>query len=502
MIDRPPNLEAGYEFRPPERDRKPQEECGVFGIYVPEAAHIANDVALGLMALQHRGEDAAGIAYSTNFGIEVLPAEGKVETAFSETTIRSIPETTIACGHVRYATSKGASHSRERNMLATQPIYKSKYEHEFAISMNGHLQLAPRIASEHGYNYNDYASDTDFLAQFMADRAVELGDIEKAVVDTMRTFKDNAFSLCIMTEDKLIAVRDPRGFRPLNIGELPSGGYVVASELSALDIIGANNYRSVEAGEMIVIDKNGKHSENLFEEHMGKLCVFEYIYTSRPDNELEGTSVYEARIRMGEELAKLYPIEADIVMGVPESGIIAAQGYHAASGIPLKDGFVKNRYVGRTFIQPSQALRESGVRTKLNPLRRNIQDQRLIVLDDSVIRGTTSRKAVRSLREAGAKEVHLLITSPPYEWPCYWGMDTDNPDELIARYKTVEEMAAYLEVDSLGFLPMDQLRTAIGEKAGKRICDFCFTGNQPTEVVVELGQPRKKNGLFFKRSHS
>jgi amidophosphoribosyltransferase len=383
----------------------------------------------------------------------------------------------LAIGHTRYSTT-GSSTWRN-----AQPVYRSVGEVQFALAHNGNLVNTAALAEEAGMLPGTVASDSDLVAELLA-RDIDSSDIERALLEHLPRFK-GAFSFVLIDESRLIGVRDPNGFRPLCLGKLDVG-WVLASESPALDTIGAHFVREIEPGEMVVIDGDGCRSYHPFGDAIEpRLCVFEFVYFARPDSRLYGQSVHKARQRMGEQLAEQAPVEADLVIPVPESGVPAAQGFARASGIPYGDGFVKNRYIGRTFIAPSQALRAKAVQMKLNPLRENVLGQRLVVVDDSIVRGTTSREMVRMLREAGAAEVHLRIMSPPYRWPCFFGMDTGDRGELLAANMTIGEIQDFLGVDSLAYLTIDRLLEATGAvNAG--FCSACLTGDYPVDVPIDL----------------
>ncbi len=481
-------------------DRRIGCECGVFGVYAPGQA--AGPVTyFGLYALQHRGQESAGIAVSDGETVTVLKDMGLVTQAFDQQTIAPL-EGHLAIGHVRYSTT-GTSNWRN-----AQPIYRSMGDAGFALAHNGNLTNTTELADELGMlpgmveepSHGDSTSDSDLMAELLtreysAEPRSDGRDLETAV-STILPKLEGAFSLVLMDEAHLIAVRDPRGFRPLVLGRLESG-WVVASETSALDIVGAHFVREVEPGEMVTVDATGMRSIRYAEAHP-RLCVFEFVYLARPDSMLFGQNVHAARQRMGEELARQAPVEADMVMPVPESGVPAAQGFARVSGIPYGDGFVKNRYVGRTFIEPTQQLRGEAVRLKLNPLVENVKDKRVVVVDDSIVRGTTSRKIVQMLREAGATEVHMRISSPPYRWPCFYGLDTGRPSELLAADMEVGEIREYVGSDSLAYLELDRLITATGGSP-ESFCTACMSGEYPTnlpaseaeglEGAVEVAEP-------------
>jgi amidophosphoribosyltransferase len=477
----PPDADALVD---PEDDT-PKEACGVFGVYAP-GQPVAHLTYLGLYALQHRGQESAGMAVSDGETILIDKDMGLVSNVFNDRRLAALTGH-VACGHTRYSTT-GSSTWRN-----AQPVYRSVNDVQFALAHNGNLTNTALLAEEAGMLPGTVASDSDLVAELLAREVTDLADgertdgrdLEDALLSVLPRF-EGAFSFVLMDEGHLIGIRDPNGFRPLCLGKLDSG-WVLASESPALDTIGAHFVREIEPGEMVVIDALGCRSYHPFPEERvdPRLCVFEFVYFARPDARLYNQSVHIARQRMGEQLAEQAPCDADLVVPVPESGIPAAQGYARASGIPYGDGFVKNRYIGRTFIAPSQELRANAVRMKLNPLRENVQGKRLVVVDDSIVRGTTSRAMVKMLREAGAAEVHLRIMSPPYKWPCFFGMDTGERSELLAANLTVGQIQEYLGVDSLAYLTIDRLMEATGAvNAG--FCSACLTGEYP--VAVELSQ--------------
>jgi amidophosphoribosyltransferase len=467
-------------------DDTPKEACGVFGVYAPGQA-VAHLTYLGLYALQHRGQESAGMAVSDGEAITVVKDMGLVSNVFDERTLATLTGH-LAVGHNRYSTT-GSNTWRN-----AQPVYRDVAAHTFALGHNGNLTNTEDLATEAGMLPGTVSSDSDLVAELLA---TELGRhpeassdgraLERALLVVLPTL-EGAFSMVLMDEGHIVGVRDPNGFRPLCLGKLDKG-WVLASESPALDVVGAHFVREVEPGEMIIIDANGYRSVSVFpaEQIDPKLCVFEFVYFARPDSTLYGQSVHAARVRMGEQLAEQAPVDADLVMGVPESGMPAAEGYARRSGIPYGQGLVKNRYIGRTFIAPNQEMRALGVRMKLNPLRDNIAGKRLVVLDDSIVRGTTSRALVSMLREAGAAEVHLRVSSPPYRWPCYYGMDTGERGELIAANMSVDEIRAYLNVDTLAYLSIDRLIAATGA-VGAGFCDACLTGSYPVAIPMGLGK--------------
>jgi amidophosphoribosyltransferase len=498
-----------------------REACGVFAVHAPGQS-VAHLTYLGLFALQHRGQEAAGMAVSDGEQLTVVKDQGLVASVFDDRTLAGLVGH-LAIGHCRYSTT-GSSTWRN-----AQPAYRSVGEQMFALGHNGNLVNTEALAKEAGMLEGTVTSDSDLVAELIAAElathiesdpevaalaAVDAGRrspgpdtrdgsggddrsapppaaLEQAVAAVMPRL-EGAFSFVVMDETRAIGVRDPHGFRPLCLGRLEAGeaaqaGWVMASETPALDIVGAEFVRELEPGEMVVVDDDGIRSLHPFGDEAvdPHLCLFEFVYFARPDSRLYGQSVHQARIRMGEELAEHAPVEADMVMGVPESGVPAAEGFARASGIPFGQGLVKNRYVGRSFIAPNQEMRARAVRLKLNPLRENVTGKRLVVVDDTIVRGTTQRQLVRMLREAGATEVHLRITAPPVAWSCFYGIDTGDRTELIAHNLDVGAIGEYLEVDSLAYLSLDRLVTATGAP-GAGFCDACFTGSYPVEVPLTL----------------
>ena len=461
---------------------KPREACGVFGVLAPGGA-VAHQTYLGLYALQHRGQESAGIAVSDGSNVTVVKDMGLVSSAFDDRILAAL-EGAIAIGHTRYSTTGSSS------WRASQPFYRDVGDLEFALAHNGNLVNTAELAAETGMLDGTVTSDSDLVAELVAlelasDDAPEGNELPWALKRVLPRLK-GGFSFVAMDRHHLVGARGPEGFWPLCLGRLDNG-WVVASESPALDTVGAHFVREIAPGEMVVINRAGWTSEHPFDNPDPKLCVFEFVYFSRPDTVLYGRNVHAARQRMGEQLADQAPVKADLVMPVPESGIPAAQGFARASGIPYRDGLVKNRYIGRTFIAPSQEMRALGVKMKLNPIRHNIEGQRLIVVDDSIVRGTTTRAIVEMLRAAGAAEVHLRISSPPYRWPCFYGMDTGTQAELLAANLTVDEIREYLGVDSIGYLELDRLIDATGA-AGAGFCTACLDGKYPVEIPAEIGR--------------
>jgi amidophosphoribosyltransferase len=461
--------------------------CGVFGVYAP-GQDVAHLTYLGLYALQHRGQESAGIAVSDGEFITVSKDMGLVNQVFDERRIAPL-DGHLAIGHVRYSTTGSSSW---RN---AQPVYRSVGDAGFALGHNGNLTNTLELSDQLGMlpglvpgeadvgldSTTDSALVAELIAQeYDAHQRSDGRDLEQALRQVLPRLA-GGFSFVMMDEAHLIGVRDPHGFWPLVLGRV-EGGWVLASETAALDIVGAHFVREVEPGEMITIDASGMHTQR-FADADPKLCLFEFVYFARPDTNLYGRSVHAARQRMGEELARQAPVDADMVMQVPDSGGPAAQGYARASGIPYGDGLVKNRYVGRTFIQPSQKQRGQGVRLKLNPLPENIRGKKLVVVDDSIVRGTTTRQVVQMLREAGAAEVHFRVSSPPYKWPCFYGMDTGSRSDLLAADMSVGEIRDFLGVDSLAYLELDRLTAATGTSADA-FCTACLSGHYPVPVPL------------------
>jgi amidophosphoribosyltransferase len=474
-------------------DDTPKEACGVFGIYAPGRT-VAHLVYAGLYALQHRGQESAGMAVGDGEQLFVVKDMGLVSNVFDQRTLAPLTGH-LAIGHVRYSTT-GSSH-----WGASQPVYKSVGDAEFALGHNGNLTNTPTLADEAGVLAGTITSDSQLVAELLAEELSSDAhqsrsdgrELEAALVNVLPRL-EGAFSLVLMDTGRLVGVRDPNGFRPLCLGRLDNG-WVLASETPALDIVGAHFVRELEPGEMVVIDATGCRSFHPFPTGRldPRLCLFEFVYFARPDSTLYGQNVHAARQRMGEQLADQAPANADMVMGVPESGLPAAEGFARATGIAYGQGLVKNRYIGRTFIAPSQDMRSSGVRLKLNPIRDNIAGKRLVVVDDSIVRGTTTREMVRMLREAGATEVHLRISSPPYKWPCFYGMDTGTRGELLAANMEVGEIKDYLGVDSLAYLDLDRLVAATGAPAAG-FCTACLTGQYPVDVPASLSKGVLESG--------
>ncbi len=456
------------------RPDRPEEACGVFGVYAP-GEDVARLAYFALHALQHRGQESAGIAVADGHTLTVTKDLGLVAQVFKESDLATLTGH-LAIGHTRYSTT-GAS-SRWEN---AQPMVSSIGPNTIALAHNGNLVNTMELRQElkgNGFRFRS-TTDSEVIASLVDHFTQVHSSIRGGIRETMRLIA-GAYSVVLMSEEALYAFRDPHGVRPLSIGRLPSG-WAVASETCALDIIGAEYVRDVAPGEMIKIGPNGLESEQAVPAGRPSLCIFEFVYFARPDSVLNGCTLYEARKRMGAAMARLAPVEADLVIGVPDTGAPAAVGYAAASGLPYGEGLVKNRYVGRTFISPTQSLRQQGIRLKLNPLRHVIGGKRLVVVDDSIVRGNTTRSLVTLLREAGAREVHMRITSPPVVWPCFYGIDTDTQEQLIAASLSVEEIRQHIGADSLAYLSVEDMVAATGRCADE-YCLACFTGDYPIQV--------------------
>ena len=469
-----------HELLPGERG--PQDACGVFGVWAP-GDEVAKLTYFGLYALQHRGQESAGIAVSDGSHIVVYKDMGLVSQVFTETSLESL-HGHVAIGHTRYSTT-GASVWEN-----AQPTFRTTATGHLALGHNGNLtntsDLVSRLrqradlSGELPINAGLHATtDTEVISGLLASHP-DL-PLEQAALIELPNLR-GAFSLVFMDDESLYAARDPQGIRPLVLGRIERG-WVIASETAALDIVGAAFIREVEPGELVVVDAQGLRSHR-FAEAAPKGCLFEYVYLARPDTSIAGRSVQATRVEIGKRLARSHPVEADLVIPVPESGRYAAIGYAQASGIPFAEGLVKNAYVGRTFIQPSQTIRQLGIRLKLNPLREVIAGQRLVVVDDSIVRGNTQRALVRMLREAGAKEVHVRISSPPVKWPCFYGIDFATRAELIANGLTVDQVCTSIGADSLAYVRLEELVEATTIPAS-RLCRACFDGEYPVPLPEE-----------------
>jgi len=447
------------------------DECGVFGIFGQSEA--ANLTYLGLYALQHRGQESAGVASSDGVTIHCHKDMGLVQDIFTPEVIERLPGLS-AIGHTRYSTAG------DTTLTNAQPVVIECNKGKLALGHNGNLTnaLELRRKLEHRGSIFQTTSDTEVIVHLIARSNART--LTGAMADALNQV-EGAYSIVILTPDELYAIRDPRGFRPLCLGRL-NGAWVVASETCAFDLIDAEYVREIEPGELVRISRGGVESIRFAAAKPSKFCIFEHVYFSRPDSIVFGRPVNESRERLGGLLAKQHPVAADLVVPVPDSGVPAAVGYANESGIPFRMALIRNHYIGRTFIEPSQAIRDFGVKLKLNPVRRMLEGQRVILVDDSLVRGTTSRKIVRMVREAGATEVHVRISCPPTISPCYFGVDTPTREELIASNHSVDEIRSYLEADSLGYVSLENLRNAVGD-ANDEFCTACYTGVYPTELV-------------------
>ena len=458
------------------------EECGVFGIFEKNRSDAALSAYFGLYALQHRGQESCGIAVCDDGVFRHKRADGLVSEVFTGEELDKLGNADIAVGHVRYSTTGGHSHNN------IQPLVIRHIKGNMALVHNGNLVNAAQLrrsfelsgAIFHG------TSDTEAIAYEIVKQRLLSSSTEEAVEKAMPYIK-GAYSCILMTATKLIVFRDPYGFRPLCIGKTNDGAYIAASESCALEAVGAEFIRDVNAGEIIVISKDGIKSIDTHVNTKSNICIFEYIYFARPDSVIQGVSVHHARIRAGEILAEKSPASADIVIGVPDSGLDAALGYSQKSGIPYGIGFIKNKYIGRSFIQPNQYQRENAVRIKLNVISETVRNKRVVMIDDSIVRGTTSARIVKLLHDAGAKEVHVRISSPPFRHSCYFGTDIDSQENLIAeKCKSTDEIAEYIGADSLAYLPAESLGEII--KNNFDYCCGCFTGDYPIDTAGAGGK--------------
>ena len=462
------------------------EECGVFGIYSNTDGPIANTVYYGLFALQHRGQESCGIAVNDGETFRIHKDIGLVNEVFTPDVLNKMSQGKMAVGHVRYSTTGGCERSN------AQPIMVNHISGKVATVHNGNLVNSFELRRQLEMNGSIFhtTSDTEIISYVITKERIRSNNEEEAIIKTMDLL-EGAYSLIIMFEDKLIAVRDKNGFRPLCYGKASDGSYVIASESCALNAVGADFVRDVLPGEIVVFDGSGVKS---IKEHCGKaaqaMCVFEYIYFARPDSVIDGCSVHKARLNAGEFLAREYPVDADVVIGVPDSGIDAAIGYSAYSKIPYEKGFVKNRYIGRTFISPGQENRENKVRIKLNPIPETVKGKRVILIDDSIVRGTTSARIVNLVRQAGAKEVHMRITSPPFKNPCFYGTDIDSKENLIACKYSVKEIEKIIGADSLGYLNEKYLSKLADDTGKCGYCCACFDGQYKTHIPNNMDKDR------------
>ena len=464
------------------------EECGVFGVISTKRSNVAGITYYGLYALQHRGQESCGIVVNDDGMFSSYKDLGLVSEVFSQETLAQLPEGNMAVGHVRYGTTGGTTRNN------CQPIEVNHQKGKMALAHNGNLSNALELRDKlelSGAIFHT-TSDTETIAYMITRERLTASSIEEAVCRAM-DYLEGAYSLVLMSSAKMIAARDPYGFRPLCFGRLHQGGYVIASESCALSAVGAEFIRDVEPGEVLAFSENNIESYTV---HCGKqrrkTCIFEHIYFARPDSVIDGISVHEARMRAGKLLAETYPADADIVIGVPDSGLDAALGFSRASGIPYGIGLIKNKYIGRTFISPGQEERVDRVRIKLSPVESVIEGKRVVLVDDSIVRGTTSKRIVKLLRDAGAKEIHMRISAPPFLHPCYYGTDIDSEENLIACHHSMEEIAELIGVDTLGYLPVEKLDKLV---ESKHYCAACFNGEYPTQIPVDLRKDRFERKL-------
>nr|WP_296441519.1 amidophosphoribosyltransferase [uncultured Acetatifactor sp.] len=468
------------------------EECGVLGVISQEPADVAGIAYYGLYALQHRGQESSGIVINDDGVFSSYKDLGLVSEVFSADTLSGLPKGNMAVGHVRYGTTGGTNRNN------CQPIEVNHQKGKMALAHNGNLSNAAvlRNALELSGAIFHTTSDTETIAYIVTRERLHTRSIEDALSAAMDTL-DGAYSLVLMSSQKLICARDPYGFRPLCYGKTEEGMYVAASESCALKAVGARFVRDLEPGEILVFGPEGIISRR---EHCGKkpkkLCVFEYIYFARPDSVIDGVSVHEARLQAGRILARRHPADADIVVGVPDSGLDAALGFSMESGIPYGIGLIKNKYIGRTFISPGQNERLDQVKIKLSAIEESVRGKRVVLIDDSIVRGTTSSRIVRLLREAGAKEIHMRISSPPFLNPCYYGTDIDSRENLIACHHSVCETAEIIGADSLGYLPVEELGALTGNRG---YCSACFDGEYPTPVPADTRRDRFEQKLSEKK---
>ena len=467
---------------------KLHEECGVFGVITRSGEDVVPMTYRALYALQHRGQESCGIAVNDDGVITGYKDVGLVNEVFTEDVMRKLPAGQMAIGHCRYGTTGG------RTRENAQPIVIRHIKGGMALAHNGNLTNASELRTQLELNGAIFSStsDSEVISYVITRERLRTGSIEEAVCSAMDSLK-GAYSLAIMSPRKLIAARDPLGFRPLCIGELEDG-WAVASESCALDAIGATFLRDVEPGEIVTISRDGIESDRSHCGGSSAECVFEFIYFARPDSVIDGSCVHTARQRAGAFLALEHPVQADVVIGVPDSGLDAALGYARQSGIPYGVGFVKNKYIGRTFIQPGQTKRENAVRIKLNVIASTVRDKRVILVDDSIVRGTTIARIVELLREAGAKEVHVRLSAPPFLYPCYFGTDIDSRDNLIAAQHSIEEIREIIGVDSIGYLSCENVHK-LADNAKLNFCAACFTGEYPCEIPKRAAKSRFEQKL-------
>ena len=464
------------------------EECGVFGVMSTKRENVAGIAYYGLYALQHRGQESCGIVVNDDGVFSSYKDLGLVSEVFSKDTLAHLSAGNMAVGHVRYGTTGGTTRNN------CQPIEVNHQKGKMALAHNGNLSNALELRDKlelSGAIFHT-TSDTETIAYVVTRERLVTPSIEEAVSNAMYSL-EGAYSLILMSATKMIAARDPYGFRPLCYGQMSDGAYVIASESCALTAVGAEFVRDVLPGEILVFSENGVESRKEHcDKQKRKTCIFEYIYFARPDSVIDGVSVSKSRVRAGEILAGNYPADADIVIGVPDSGLEAALGFSRASGIPYGIGLIKNKYIGRTFISPGQNERMDQVRIKLSPVKNVIEGKRVVLIDDSIVRGTTSKRIVKLLRDAGAKEIHMRISAPPFLHPCYYGTDIDSEENLIACYHSMEEIAEIIGVDSLGYLPLEKLNQMVDSKD---YCAACFNGEYPTTIPTDLRKDRFERKL-------
>ena len=458
-----------------------REECGVFGVFGTETQDVASTTYYGLFALQHRGQESCGIVVNDDGIFNSYKDTGLVNDVFTQQNIEDLGQGQMAVGHVRYGTTG------HNDRLNSQPILVNHHKGRMALAHNGNLVNSYELRHDLEMEGSIFHTtrDTEVISYIITKERIHSDSIEEAVNKAMNKLQ-GAYSLVIMSPSKLIAVRDEYGYRPLCYGQRDDGTYIVASETCALDAVGAKYIRDIEPGEIVIFDADGVRN---IDDHCNKkphqICIFEYLYFARPDSVIEGKSVHGARVKAGACLAMEHPVQADVVVGVPDSGLDAAIGYARQSGIPYGIGFIKNKYIGRTFIAPGQKVREDKVRIKLNVLADTVRGKRVVLVDDSIVRGTTCARIVRLLREAGATEVHMRSSAPPFTNPCYYGTDIDSKENLIACKYPLEQIAEVIGADSMGYLDINHLNMLIGNKPGEGFCDGCFSGNYATAIPTE-----------------
>ncbi len=462
-----------------------REECGVFGILPGKTDNAAETVYYGLFALQHRGQEGCGIAVSRDGNIICRKGPGLVSENFHSASLEQLADADAAIGHVRYGTTGGS------NPENCQPIVANRMKDSLALVHNGNLvnALELRKSLEDAGAVFRSSSDTEIIS-YIINREALSAPLENALLKTMDIL-EGAYSLVLLSDKKILALRDKHGFRPLCYGQTPGGSFVVASESCALAAVGARFIRDVLPGEILVFEDGAVRSiaDNMHKAQEA-LCVFEYIYFARPDSVIDGYSVHKARLEIGRQLSKSDPVAADVVIGVPDSGLDAALGYAEQSGIPYGIGFIKNRYIGRTFIAPEQNMRQDKIKIKLNPLRETVEGKRVILVDDSIVRGNTTGRIIKLLREAGTKEIHVRISSPPFISPCYYGTDIDSKENLVACHYTIPEIARLIGADSLAYLEMNDLYAIAGFEGQQKFCTSCFTGDYPTNTPENASKAR------------